>query len=1159
MKSVLLFLSTLLLQQLAFPQGNGATSLNTTAGAHTYAVVVGISKYENTGIPQLDFAHKDALVFSNFLKSAAGGQVPEENIRLLLNEQATFAAIYDALDWLLHTCQQNDLVYFYFSGHGDMENSTIYKLGFLLSYNTPRNNYINNAVRIEDLNNIANTLSVKVNAKVVMITDACHSGKLAGNDYRGTYLAGDQLRAVQTKEIRITSCAPDQLSAEDEGWGGGRGVFSYYLVNGLEGLADVNHDKTVTVSEIKNYLDSSLAGDGLLAQKAMKQSPVIRGNSVFKLANVNEVSLMALKTSSATVVLGENRGPMAAGALKPLPAQPQTWFFNLLQKNPAEELIDFPALSKLEKNQISFAALGMLEAGVRKRVTNNAADSLQATQDLDRIGQLENTLRQNKDALNRFNNKLAVVLSDRGQQIINQFLEGDAAELERRRYYNSRNSGYDVYPPMFAVALKLTSPENYLYQLLLIKLHYFAGVAARIKIPTAENPVALIDTALAEQQQAFKLEENAAYINNELGLLYFLKQQPAAAEKYFLRATQIAPQWAIPWSNLAAIYNTKKENFGRSMVAIQHAIDLQPSLTSAYNNKGMLNEKQGRLLSAEELFRKSIVFNPRHYLPFERAAYVFLNTTQYAMADSFFYEAQQRKQGLHAPLFADTDMDGVANNLESYVLQPSCYADSTAVSKNDVLGLFVLAMQAYDKGNKQNAEKKFKEVIALDKTHPLAFHYLGVLLYQQHRWQEAEINFKFAINCFLDSAAFNAYSNTHAQKPKSDTAQDVCIAEKFRSYAYIRAADNYLAGRMYQQWHHYAEAEAQYRQVITLQPLAVGGYYRLWNMLEEIKRYDDAEDIIRNYSGLQIIAGLAALNSFYERMKLRYPGEMKYYYKAGLLLYSIAAADPSGKNSLEFGRATPAPSYNPDVEITGEISPAQGIRDPLSDAIDNLQMADSLLQGAGEELQANINYKIGDLYVWKGMNEKAASYYKKSTGIQPGNASTRIKLIDIYDSAGRYSEALAQLDSLYRRIEINLDKQVLMAKYYIHESRFAEANSLLKDAKQRYFFSVPRIADLNGRLLLLSGQPKKALAFYIDFLAANPGDAGTMYTIAGIHAKTGNSAAAWKWLERAMEQGFDYGWVLKFDPTWNKYRQQLKWTALQQRFPVRQYVKNIVE
>lgn len=61
----------------------------------------------------------------------------------------------------------------------------------------------------------------------------------------------------------------------------------------------------------------------------------------------------------------------------------------------------------------------------------------------------------------------------------------------------------------------------------------------------------------------------------------------------------------------------------------------------------MLYEKQNNFLYAEELFRKSIKMNTRHYLPFERLGHVYMNTTQYDVADSFFNEADIRKRGIN--------------------------------------------------------------------------------------------------------------------------------------------------------------------------------------------------------------------------------------------------------------------------------------------------------------------------------------------------------------------------------------------------------------------------------------------------------------------------------------------------------------------------------
>jgi hypothetical protein len=64
-------------------------------GTSTYAVVVGISDYQDKDIPDLCFADWDAEAFANFLRSPAGGNVKPENLQLLTNEKATMAQMVD--------------------------------------------------------------------------------------------------------------------------------------------------------------------------------------------------------------------------------------------------------------------------------------------------------------------------------------------------------------------------------------------------------------------------------------------------------------------------------------------------------------------------------------------------------------------------------------------------------------------------------------------------------------------------------------------------------------------------------------------------------------------------------------------------------------------------------------------------------------------------------------------------------------------------------------------------------------------------------------------------------------------------------------------------------------------------------------------------------
>lgn len=143
---------------LSAQQSGGLKKLGHGSSGTTRAVVVGISRY-GEGIRSLQYAHKDATAFVEFLKSRAGGEVPEENIRILLNEEATLAAVDNALYWLRTSSEKGDQAILYFSGHGDVETDALWQFGYLLCSDSPPNNFRNNAVRVEDLDLLAIELS----------------------------------------------------------------------------------------------------------------------------------------------------------------------------------------------------------------------------------------------------------------------------------------------------------------------------------------------------------------------------------------------------------------------------------------------------------------------------------------------------------------------------------------------------------------------------------------------------------------------------------------------------------------------------------------------------------------------------------------------------------------------------------------------------------------------------------------------------------------------------------------------------------------------------------------------------------------------------------------------------------------------------------------
>ncbi len=295
-KSTLILLFLLTAASVFSQSQKGATpiagSQQSISSGQTYAVVVGISDYQDKDIPDLRFADKDAEALANFLRSPAGGSLDGDHLKVLTNTQATAGRIAEALDALIEKAKKDDQVIIYFSGHGDVERKTVSQPGFLLAWDSPSRVYMGGGTySLAFLQEVVTTLSTQNLAKVVVITDACHAGKLSGNQIGGSQLTAASLAKQYANEVKILSCQPNEFSLEGEQWGGGRGVFSYHLVDGLFGLADRNNDGRITLGEIDRYLEDHVTGEAA----PQSQVPILLGNKTDRIATVNAKILAELK------------------------------------------------------------------------------------------------------------------------------------------------------------------------------------------------------------------------------------------------------------------------------------------------------------------------------------------------------------------------------------------------------------------------------------------------------------------------------------------------------------------------------------------------------------------------------------------------------------------------------------------------------------------------------------------------------------------------------------------------------------------------------------------------------------------------------------------------------------------------------------------------
>ncbi|MBI1227539.1 MAG: hypothetical protein GC192_20065 [Bacteroidetes bacterium] len=583
-----LFFNMLFAQSPVAPTAKGAAPMseaNSVPGI-TRALVIGISNYQEDGIPDLKYADKDAKEFVKFLKSKGGGSLKDEQIKLLTNEQATYGQIYAELDWLLETSGPDDQVLIYFSGHGDVETKTKRQPGFLLAYDTPPTNYMIGALRLNDLNDYLETL-VDQKAKIIVITDACHSGNLAGGR-DGVLATATALSSQFMNQVKIMSCQPNEISLEGEQWGGGRGVFSYHLIDGLVGMADSNKDDIVTLSELERYLDQTVP-----VETDQQQYPNTTGAKGTKLVQVDPVELVALMAERA-----------APQQMKPITS-----------KGLETDILAAADTSVQELYQEFLVAVDshyFLPSDINKdRQSGRSASELYD------ILSHETSLAAMQGLMKR---NFAAALQDDSQQAINAYLRADQAELNRR--WNDEIDHYKTNPLYLAKAASVLGKGHVLYNQLIAKQYYFEGLIKRLEGGKLGDTI-MLNQALALEFKALELDSGAAYVYNEIGLIYDgirLVYKAADNERMnsilfqkqldnYEAAMELAPKWVMPYHNASYTYREWRK-FDMAEEMAEKTVSLDSSLYLVYERLAFSYYYVGKYSKAIELNKKIISLNP---------------------------------------------------------------------------------------------------------------------------------------------------------------------------------------------------------------------------------------------------------------------------------------------------------------------------------------------------------------------------------------------------------------------------------------------------------------------------------------------------------------------------------------------------------------------
>jgi len=232
-----------------------------------WAVVIGIGKYESQDIPGLRYTVADAESIYQTLIGRAGFQ--KDHV-LLLTDKTERKPTLRNIRWALGTflsrsAQRDDTVLIFFAGHGapeidprGLERDGLAK--YLIPADADPDDLYSSALPMDELQTIFGRIEAE---RVVAFLDACYSGAAGGRTFQSKKTRSGQVddlfldRLTRSKgRAIITASRPSEVSIELSALG--HGLFSYYLVEGLNGAGDLNHDGIVTIQELYEYLEQQV-------------------------------------------------------------------------------------------------------------------------------------------------------------------------------------------------------------------------------------------------------------------------------------------------------------------------------------------------------------------------------------------------------------------------------------------------------------------------------------------------------------------------------------------------------------------------------------------------------------------------------------------------------------------------------------------------------------------------------------------------------------------------------------------------------------------------------------------------------------------------------------------------------------------------------------
>lgn len=1006
-------------------------------GSQSYAMIVGISTYKH--IRPLSFADSDAGLFKDFLKSAGAGNIADDHILFMINEDATAANFWvKGMAWLRQkNMKAGDRLYIYLAGHGDAINQDEY---FFLTYDCnpagDKNNYIvTGSIQLYNLKSRIAELSRK-HVEIFLIMDACRTNELPGGE-DGQQILNSAISERKAGEIIMLATGAGQESMEDATIGNGHGLFTYYLVDGLSGWADgyEGKDGLITLVELRSYVLAKVPA--LAVQKYKKkqepficcdeagQRPIAVVDSAFfrqwemsknlSASNEEDVNQIvrnargrgALKVDSNVAIL-YNQFNQSIRKLKLTGDSSADYYYNQLNKLYPDNVLTIDARQTLAAEFINFA---------QRKI---------------------NLYLSGKDALGIQQIRTQLDESQRSEEI--------QSGIERLEYIAGLDFGNVAV--MIKKAIDLVDPaDTELIKGLLGKLYFFKARS----FFDAKNRVTDMHEARALIYQAYAIDSNAAYILQTIASLQLQLRKPDSAVYFGLRAIKKAPRWRYPYSTVAFAY-VQMKRFDVARMYYEKAIEIDPKSADAYVDLGYFEFQQRRVEKAQTHYLKALQFDPKNVSALNNMGWLMKEKGKYSEAAQYFNSCLQYDSSFVYAYNGLARVYGVMKRYDSarmyYLKSMDHYPDQAYVY--GLLGNFYKEINLGD-----SALHYYHRSINADPNYTQPFIDLAKLFEQAKRMDSATYYYRKVIS--LNPQSKNSYLSlaTFFQNSKLADSANVYFSKAIE----VDPADagTYNSIAVYYFRRNQTDSARKYFSTAVLNDSMNSTYAtNLAAVYERLKQNDSAMYFLRR--GLRLSPGNAQI---YNSMALLYKKQNNFdtalvYYKEA---YSYNNENIAVLNDLadlfrDMNELDSAKKYlheaiylKPDV---ADLYNSLGIIFIKSGAYDSAQYYLVRATELDKTLIRPFN-NLGNMYYMQKKYADALPYYLKALELDPAYENPLLFTGIIYTTMGQFEKGIVYLEQVIKQNKKNGTAYYYLAICYASLKNDAKAISNLENALKQQF------------------------------------------------------------------------------------------------------------